>query len=263
MGNERLSKMQNVRRRANIESAMADRIFVVVASCADSAAQAFVRRYAGQGLRLLTPEDLSCAGWCYRLGAMETAMAMIGGQPVAVCNIAGVITRLPFVSTDDIDHIAAADRAYVAAEMQAFLFSWLTALRCPVLNRPTAHCLAGPAWSPAQWVNVAARLGLPVTTACQHARFPGVPSTRGVSRPQGVTVTVVGQRAIGRVAVALRRQAHALATAAGADLLVVRFSGRADGAAFVGAHVWPNLAATTVATAVWDYLHTRAGPEGP
>jgi hypothetical protein len=240
---------------------MADKVFVVVASRADSAAQAFVRRYAGQGLRLLTPDDLSCVGWCYRLGAIETAMAVIGGQPVAVRDIAGVITRLPFVSEYDVDHIAAADRAYVAAEMQAFLFSWLTALTCPVLNRPTPHCLAGLAWSPAQWVNAAARLGLPVATARQHARFPGTPATRGVSRPQDATVTIVGQRSIGRVTPALARQAHALAAVVGVELLAVRFSGRAEGATFVGAHVWPNIAATTVATAVWDYLHTRAGPE--
>jgi hypothetical protein len=242
---------------------MADQVFVVVASRVDTAAQAFVRRYAGQGLRLLTPDDLSCAGWCYRLGAIETAVAVLGGQPMAVRDIAGVMTRLPLVSEDDVEHIAAADRAYVAAETQAFLFSWLTALRCPVLNRPTPYCLAGPAWSPAQWVNAAARLGLPVLTAYQHARFPGTPPTRGVSRPQGATVTIVGQRAIGRVAPALARQAHALAAVVGVELLAVRFSGRTHGAAFVGAHLWPNIAAPTVATAVWDYLRTRAGPERP
>jgi hypothetical protein len=116
---------------------MADKVFVVVASSADSPAQAFVRRYAGQGLRLLTPGDLSYAGWCYRLGAMPTAVAIIGEQPVAVRNIVGVLTRLSSVSAYDVDHIAAADQTYVAAEMQAFLFSWLTSLNCPVVNQPT------------------------------------------------------------------------------------------------------------------------------
>src|SRR4029434_8309083 len=73
-GNGPLSRMQNVRRRANIERAMADKVFVVVASSADSPAQAFVRRYAGQGLRLLTPGDLSYAGWCYRLGGIAVGV---------------------------------------------------------------------------------------------------------------------------------------------------------------------------------------------
>jgi hypothetical protein len=241
---------------------MADKVFVVVASSADSPAQAFVRRYAGQGLRLLTPGDLSYAGWCYRLGAMPTAVAIIGEQPVAVRNIVGVLTHLSSVSTYDVDHIAAADQTYVAAEMQAFLFSWLTSLNCPVVNQPTPHCLAGPAWSPAQWVHAAARLGLQVIPTCQYAIFAGTSAARGKPRPPGVTVTIVGQRAIGKVAPALARQAHALAAAAGVDLLAVRFNGREDGAAFVGAHLWPNLAAATVATTVWDYLLARAESKG-
>src|SRR5262245_59736765 len=137
---------------------MAEQVIVVVASRTDAPARNFVRRYAAQGVYLLTPADLSHCGWSYRVGHIEASMAVIGGQRMAARDLRGVVTRLPAVSEDDLEHIAAPDRAYVAAEMQAFLFSWLTALRCPVLNRPAPSCLAGPAWRPAQWSRAAARL---------------------------------------------------------------------------------------------------------
>jgi len=237
---------------------MATKVFVVVASRMDAMARTFARRYGARGVCLLTPADLSHPGWCYRPGDLDTAMAVIGGQHIAVRDITGVVTRLPSVSEYEIDHIAAVDRAYVAAEMQAILLSWLTALRCPVLNRPTPPCLGGPAWCPAQWVKVAARLGMPVTTVHRHAMFSGKPATKRAPRPQGVTVTIVGQRVIGTVDPVLACQARALATAAGVDLLAVRFSGREHGAAFVGAELWPNIAAAVVAHAVLDYFHVRA-----
>src|SRR5262245_11315960 len=200
---------------------MAAKVFVVVASRMDAIARTFARRYGARGVCLLTPDDLSHPGWCYRLGDLGTAVAVIGGQRTVMRDIAGVITRLPSVSECEIAHIAAADRAYVAAEMQAFLLSWLTALRCPVLNRPTPPCLGGPAWCPAQWVQMAARLGMPITTVCRHATFSGKPATKSAPRPKGAMVTIVGQRVIGTVDPVLARQARALATAAGVELLAV------------------------------------------
>jgi hypothetical protein len=38
------------------------------------------------------------------------------------------------------------------------------------------------------------------------------------------------------------------------DLLAVCFSRRTSGATFVGAHLWPNLAAAPIAAAVFDHL---------
>lgn len=234
---------------------------VVLASRTDTPAQGFARRYAAQGVYLLTPADLSHCGWYHRVGDIETSMAMIAGQRIAARDIRGVVTRLSAVSENDLEHIVAPDRAYVAAEMQAFLLSWLTALRCPVLNRPAPSCLAGPAWWPAQWTRVAVRLGLHVTTVVQQASFARTLSSTGTSRPKCVTVTVVGQRIIGMVDPLLAQQARALATAAGVDLLAVRFSSRAPSATFVGAHLWPNIAVAPIAAAVFDYLHNAAPGE--
>ena len=110
--------------------------FLVFASRVDTAAKNFAAA-AGSNVRLMTPADLSQPGWRFRLGDAAGSTAVLGGEPVPASAIAGVLTRLPSVTDHDLTHIAPSDRAYVAAEMTAFLLAWLTALKCPLVNRPT------------------------------------------------------------------------------------------------------------------------------
>jgi hypothetical protein len=128
-----------------------------------------------------------------------------------------VLTRLGWVTEHEIPHIAAHDRGYVAAEMHAFLFGWLSHIPCRVLNRPTAYCLAGPSWRPEKWLHAAARLGIP-TRRMQHLTRPGSSPQAGCASEAGITVTIVGDRSIGdrRFAEATRE----LAAAAGVEMLI-------------------------------------------
>lgn len=233
---------------------MASKAFIVVASRQDSAARAFVDRHASIGACLMTPDDLSKAGWCYRLGHLESSTAIIGGCPLAVQDITGVVTRLPYVAEQDLSHIVSADRAYVAAEMNAFLMCWLTELTCPVLNRPTPQCLSGPYWHREQWVRAADRLGIPVTPVHQHVRISAPRTETASPQPDSVTVTVVGARHVGAVDPLLSKQARSLAAAAGVPLLAVRFSGPTPGSPFVDATFWPDIADGDVADAILAYL---------
>ena len=234
-------------------------MLLVVAGRHDGVAKALVDRWAGHGAALLTADDLSAAGWRHPLGGAQratAATAVAGGRVVAGHAITGVLTRRPYVAEQELGHIVPADRAYVAAEMTAFLLSWLSGLACPVLNRPTASCLAGPNWWPEQWVHLAARLGMPVRPVRRHVAL-GAGGAVAAAGPQPITVTVVGDRCFGPVDAALAAQARRLAGAAGAEMLAVRFSGGEAGADFLGADPWPDVAAPAIADAVLDYL--RAG----
>ena len=137
-------------------------MFIVIASRHDLIARDLVARWMAYDAVLLTCEDLSVVGWRHYPGAPEASTARVGGREVRMGHIAGVLTRLPYISDAELSHIVTDDRAYVAAEMMAFLVSWLSQLTCPVLNRPTPSCLVGPYWRQAQWVYIAAQLGLPV-----------------------------------------------------------------------------------------------------
>jgi hypothetical protein len=235
-------------------------VIVVVAGRHDAAAKAFADEGAGDDTVLLTPSDLSRPGWNYRLDSADGprgSAAVIGGEVVDVGTIAGVLTRLPWVTEDDLRQIVAADRAYVAAEMTAFLLAWLSALPCPVLNRPSTTCLAGPDWAPERWVHLAARIGIPARTVRRRtagAVEPQCESQDDPSDDRRVTVTVVGERGFGTRDRRLVTAARRLATVAGADLLAVHFARRRTETLLVSADPWPDVSSPEVADAVRAYL---------
>lgn len=227
-------------------------MLAVLARSGDEAACAFAARWTAQGARLLSPQDLSTAGWRYHLESPEISTAVIGGQVVPVSEISGVWTRLHSVVPQDLGHIVAEDREYVAVEMTAFLVAWLASLTCPILNRPTPECAAGPNWRREQWVHTAALLGMPV-----------LPMQRGTPRAGGeakepsrdpATVTVVGPRCFGSVDAQLMVGAQRLADAARVDLLAVHFAGPEAGSAFLSADIWPDVTQPDIAGGILEYL---------
>ncbi len=110
------------------------------------------------GVAVVVPAHLSRPGW--RLDenggtSLVTSRGALRGE-----DLSGVLVRLSRVSPEDLPHVDSRDRDYVAAEMTAFLAALLTALRCPIFNRPTPGSLAGPAWNLQHWRRAAARDGL-------------------------------------------------------------------------------------------------------
>lgn len=234
-------------------------MLLVLASRHDQAARALVRSWRDVGARLLTCRDLSSAGWRYLTDAPREARAVVGGRVVRAEEIRGVVTRLPAVWPDELPHIVEADRAYVAAEMNAFLGAWLAEAPFPVVNRPTPLCLVGPVWRVEQWLCAAARVGMRLSGATRRL------TPRQVAAPEPfaaspTTVTVVGERCFGSADDELMLQARRLARAARVELLAVQFSGPERGAAFAGAHLCPDISRPGVAEALLDCLQTHAAP---
>jgi len=226
---------------------------LVVAGRHDGQARDLVQRWSGSGAGLLTCEDLSVAGWRYTLGEPESSTLVIGGRRIAADEIAGVLTRLSHVSEHDLSRIVQQDRRYVAAEMTAFLQSWLSTLECPVLNRPVSTSLSGPGWCHEQWVQTATRLGIPVRPVRRRIAFPAdAPGAEPL--PPDVTLTVVGERCLGPVNGVLTAQARRLARVARVDLLSVRFGETEDGPELLGADAWPDVSSPEVADAILEYL---------
>jgi hypothetical protein len=226
-------------------------MIVILASRWDTTAQDTAAAWADQPVRIMTARDLSRAGWCLRLGnAVRSDRAIIDGQPIADEQIQGVLARLPWVTEAELPEIVATDRAYVAAEMSAFLLFWLSGLACPVLNNPTPTCLSGPGWRPEHWTRAAAETGMTVRAVQRDSRLRGAPADCAASRQ----VTVVGSQVFGEVHPDLKERALLLADLAHVSLLTVRFSGAERGAAFLGADPSPLLDDQAVRAAVLDHL---------
>jgi hypothetical protein len=235
-----------------VASGVARRTLVILAGRWDDQAHALARRWAFADAVVLSPIDLSRRGWRYYPGNPRAHRAVIDDRPLDVREIGAVLVRLPCVSADELSHIRASDRAYVAEEMTAFLLAWLTELPCPVVNRPTASCLAGPAFRAEQWVQLASSCGIPCQPVRRHVRLNG--SGEQPNQPAETTVTVVGRRQLGDPHAALAERAALVAAAAGTDVLTVTFDGADADARFVGAHLWPDTDRDDVADGLLEFL---------
>lgn len=230
----------------------------MLASRYDRAAERLAARWQGR-VRLMTCEDLSVRGWRYFLGNPKASLLVLQGKTVALDEISGVVTRLPYVSTDELPHIVPADRAYVASEISAFLLCWLCGLTCPVVNCPTPECLTGPCLRPEQWVVAAARSGMRVRPL--QRRIGGVKSNeRETSQEPSVIATIIGDRCFGTVDQTLHNQMRRLAKALGIALLSVRFSSSQADATFLGATLCPEIDCDCTAEALIDYFEHSLHP---
>ena len=218
-------------------------MIAVLASRLDPEARALVAAWAGAEAGLLSAEDLSQPGWEFRLADPAGGTAVVEGRRIKVSELRAVLTRRPAVLAEELAHIAAADRAYVAAECNAFLLAWLSALAyaCRVVNRPTPTSLSGPAWSELHWRAAAARTGL------QWAE-PADPPL------ETHEVVLCGARTLFAQSASQAEAAQALARAAKVELLSVRFAGRGVSRGISGATVAPSLASPEVQAGLLEHL---------
>jgi hypothetical protein len=228
-------------------------VLLIIAGKQDQSAQWLAERWSRFGAAILCPADLSLSGWRHYVAVASEDIAVINRQTVPVEKITGVLTRLPYVSEHELMHIVAPDRPYVAAEMTAFLLSWLSRLNCPLLNRPSPTCLSGCDWRSEQWVYFATLLGIPVVPIRRHAKCLEDTATQE-SIDSFDTVTVIGESCVG--AGDERRSAYArrLAAAAGLNLLALHFRTVGGEPRLLSAHPWPDITSTEVADGMLEYF---------
>jgi hypothetical protein len=137
------------------------------------------------GVAVLEPAGLSAPGWAHDPDRPGDDQMVVDGGIHPARRLTAVVTALDAVTPADLPHVVAGDRGFVAAEMTAFLRSWLRTLACPVLDPPTALSLSGAAGDRETWSGAAAVLGVPDRLAV------------GVARTRTRAVTVVAGRVVG------------------------------------------------------------------
>jgi hypothetical protein len=202
----------------------------------DSEARSLAAAWRPAGAALLSAEDLVTGGWDVRVGDPLAGTAVVEGRATAVETIRGVLVRRPAVMPEELKQIAREDRAYVAAETNAFLVAWLSALPCPVINRPASNSLCGPAWDRLHWEVACARHGV---AWADTADITDV-----------TEVVVCGGDALFAKTDSQRRTAIALSKEASVELLGVRFRR----GAVAGVTVAPSLESETVRDALLHIL---------
>lgn len=106
----------------------------------------------------------------------RTVIELTDGTVVDGARVTGVLNRMIAPPADAWHHAPEAERDYATAELHAFSLSWLTGLRCPVRNRPTPECLAGPAPDPLRSWAAAQASGLSCAPVRMGAADPWHPA---------------------------------------------------------------------------------------
>ncbi len=236
-------------------------MIVVLASEHDPSAHTLISNWKdhnNNSIELLTPKDLSKKGWKYRLGDLAHSTAVINGKIVNMQEIVGVLTRLPCIFENDLFDIVKEDRSYVATEMTAFMLSWLSELRCPVLNKPTPTCLSGPYLRDEQWVYAASQVGINVRALKRDSKINNNDFFRlhTQNNQQFFTVTLVGDKYFGDIDnEILVSKAKRLAHYVGIEFVSIYFdSPDQDASCFIGANIWPDINSMEIADAIYEYM---------
>ena len=215
-------------------------MIAVLASRLDPESRSVVDGWSSADAALLSAEDLVSPGWTFSVGDPCSGTAVVDGRRISTADISAVLTRRPSVLADELGRIHPADRAYVAAETNAFLVAWLSALPCTVVNRPTTTSLCGPAWDRLHWQSTAARVGVPWSDEGDMS--------------DAHEVVVCGERCVFARDAREAALATALSRAAGTELLGVRF--QREGIS--GVTVAPSLADGDVRACLLDHLLGRS-----
>lgn len=229
-------------------------MLIILAKREDNGAAWLANRWRSHDAVVVSPADLSQPGWTHYVGSLRLSRAYIGAREVREEDISGVLVRIASVGLEDLDHIVESDRAYVAAEMTAFMLAWLSGLGCPVLNRPNAQSLGGPAFRDEQWVHFASLIGIPTTPV----RRDSLKASATFANEPGCEVTVVGNVCFGDGDRTLMDRARQLAKKSGTNFLSVCFSGPTDKSKLVSASPWPDVCSPDVADALLSWLMGRA-----
>lgn len=243
-------------------------MIVIVGSQRDQECQNLIKRWTDSHVDvvLCTCQDLSFPGWRHYSTYPKKSSAVIGKRVVKYEEITGVLTRRPFVFEQELVHISAEDRQFVAAEMNSFLIAWLSSLSCPVLNRPSARCLSGPNWRIEEWLHAAAGLGIATRSTAHKDLKNREDNCKGDRIPESVeqVITVIGEKYIGSTDAKLACVARKLAARAGTDLLEVRFRILTDGSyLMIDANPWPEIGSTALSDAILHHLTDNQAPSPP
>src|SRR3954469_11822581 len=121
-----------------------------------------MRRRGVAPVELLTADDLALADyWEHRVGKDGASIRFrAGALEIIGDRLGGVFNRLYTVPVPHWQSKPKSDRDYVQQEMVALFLSWLHALPCPVVNRPTPQGLSGQWRCESEWVWLARQAGL-------------------------------------------------------------------------------------------------------
>ena len=146
-------------------------LFVILCHVDDDVAAAvgagLIHRVGPSRVRMVTMEELVLApSWVHRVGDPSAGggdcVRLPDGFELRGEGVAVVFNRLRYVYASNFAAAKKVDRDYAASEMHALALSWLDALPCALINRPSPQGLSGRQLSLVAWKLLAMQAGFSV-----------------------------------------------------------------------------------------------------
>lgn len=193
-------------------------MIVILGSRHDTAAAELLTEWSGAAL--CSAEDLVHAGWVWPLDGSRPRRWVVRGRPVSDREVSGVFVRRSAVYPEELASIHPDDRAYMAAEAQAFVSALLATTAARVVN-PVRDGAFGEETLRGEWLAAAAaRSGVALAPHRSSSERPAAP------RAARELVEVVDGHACSGASPHRRSAAVRLAAALGLTWALVAFDGR-------------------------------------
>lgn len=175
-------------------------MFLVLMNTDDPTALAVYRELcARQGaghVALLTDEDLAVGtGWSYTHDekGTRTTIRLRDGRCFASEEVTAVFNRLRYMNGAHFVGFDVRDREYAVGEMFALILSWLTSLKCPVVNPAGLRGFSFSNRSFLEWFKLAGEVDLPTRAAhfTTDARLVSAPGFSAFQPLAGMTLAQV------------------------------------------------------------------------
>jgi hypothetical protein len=138
-------------------------VILVISNIANDAAPALVKSFPAGAASLIMASDVHKS---FKVGIAVndflSSEVNISGTIIPVRKIRGVVTTIPYFLPQEFYYVAAADREYVCAELQAFFIYFLSELKCKKLNPPGRRIFTGLGGHKLEWLKTAGQLHIPV-----------------------------------------------------------------------------------------------------
>lgn len=228
-------------------------MILVLASVVDQAASAFAKELASvTAASVLTCRDLAEGSTVFRYPDFAGSSLTVDGRRVGVGEISGVINLLPAVFPEELFFYPPEEREYQAVEFRALLTFFLSALACPVVNRPTPQALSGPCSSSIGWRYFAKRKGFAVSTMKLDTDNVDGFFVRHRAE-ETFEITCIGGRLIDPSGTAADRMTMELSQRANVEYLRAVFEDRGAGPCFVTASAVPDMNNLATRRALVDF----------
>jgi hypothetical protein len=226
-------------------------VILVIAGDGDAGAEALVAELAPLPATAVGCLDFVAGRSSLRHPDFDASTLTVGGCRLSVGAITGVVNALAAVVPAALTVYDVEEREYQAAELHALLVYFLTALRCPVINRPSRLGLVGPVLNPLGWFHLARAAGLPVVVGEVTSEDP---ATARAAASRGNVEARWAEGMIPRNAA--EQLTAALARRCGLGYLEARYEDGSGGLRFAGARSVPDLASRETRRALATALAT-------